>query len=180
MDLVSYRSSSIVTLRILSPRIIPLHVHWIGRTMVCAGQGKSPCPACKLSSPKLMYYGIGKARRGEVATGVGLLELSAAVVSQLVVEGLDVPNPLGWTFRMTKRTDALGWLVTVAQQSQEERPSGLSIFEGIETLYGLQRILREPGKGDGSETVTEWLRSQRDRIEARLAFACQNGSHQLA
>jgi len=127
-----------------------------------------------------MYYAIGKAKRGEMVSNTGLLELPGDVVSQLVRQQFDVCNPLGWSWQMTKRHDRLDWIVEASEQSDEPNPSVESIFAAVETLYGLQRFIRTPGQGDSDETVTEWRRSQRERIQSRLEFVCQNGSHQLA
>jgi len=180
MDVLRYKSLRRVVLRVTSPEMLCLDVHWLGRSLLCPGRAVRGCPACKVSSPRTMYYAHGRMKNGSQVSPDGLIELTGDIVSQLFRSQFDIINPCGWSFALERREDRPGWLVTQAAQSPEDHPDRTPILRSLEVLYGLQRLIDVDLGITEADALNEWLKLQSDRILARISMSCRNGSHSFA
>lgn len=180
MDLLRFGSRQRVAIRLLTPQVWKLGVHWFGRTLLCARPSAPDCPACLTDRGKWKGYAIGIVRLQNITTSTGLVELPQTAVEGLEAQGVDLLACGGVTFSMERRPHPRGWKVDgVARVEADETPID-AIPLSLEVLYGLPAVTDDEGLVTVHTDRREWLGAHSGAIIRKLAHHCQKGSHRMA
>lgn len=179
MDVLKMRNQSRVVLRITGPQLWVLSVHWLGKTLLCAGE-EGECSGCKLERPKVRGYAEGVVRLAGGESHSGLIEVTGDVVEQLVLRGMEPLAASGWTWLMESSVHSRRWKVMGAEQVKMECTDGERLPEALELLFGLPRLVDDEGLPTLIPGAGKWLKAHGMVIEAKMRWACQKGSHKMA
>lgn len=130
--------------QVVSPRMISVPIHWVGRSVLCAGEH---CPACQLRMPRMVHY-VGACVREQVCT----LEVCGSVASIIANSwgALGVSTPCGLKFWLVRDNCRDQWTL----KETAPRPVARVVSEW-EVVRDVALALRLPGPGDG-EVYRTW------------------------
>jgi len=106
MSLAKFKEFS---LQIVSQRVVVAHMHWMGRSVLCAGED---CPACAFRSPRLVYYVGALCQRERRVVEV---PSSFADVIDWACRHLNRDNPVGICIRISRFSARDTWKAVEAQ-----------------------------------------------------------------
>ena len=135
-----------VVLQVLTSRLFCVPIHWMGRSVMCAGED---CPACGFRLPRLMYY-LGC----QLQQQVRVLEVPSSF-AQLCVEACNSvgrPEPLGLVIRCNRGGSRDCWHLIEAKVAQlaADPMSERALCQQLAIAY------RVGGPRDG-ELFREWF-----------------------
>jgi hypothetical protein len=180
MDLLRFGSRQRVVIRLLTPQVWKLGVHWFGRTLLCPRPATRACPACVSDRGKWKGYAIGIVRLADTTTNTGLVEIPQTAVDGLEAEGVSLTDCGGVTFAMERRPAPRGWKVEGIARVESDLTPMDAVPLSLEVLYGLPSVVDDDGLIVLHTERNPWLAAHAVAIQRKLAHHCQKGSHQMA
>ena len=178
MNLLTTKTT-VMLFELISAELWIFGTHFRTKTLLCPARA---CPLCAVERPKRRGYAIAKVPQTNGPADEGLIEFGQDVLDQMINRfQLDPSNVNGTRWRLARRTDRPGWIVSAAGRNEAPHvPHIFALADSIETLYGLPFKIDDQGEIIRPSSPGEWHRAQQHALESRAFDAIRDFARRMS